>query len=107
MFLNPLILGGRVRKDCVVGRKETPQISRTNGVGIGPSRVHPVVRDLDSAQQPLSYVIIEYLGVLGWIWVRRIMRMCFLSIRLGSHQACKLKSGSCNKEQGRYDTILT
>ena len=68
-----------------VGRKETSQISCKNGVGVGPSRAYRVVRDLDNAQQPLNYGIIEQLSVLGRIWVRRIMRMCFLSIRLGSH----------------------
>ena len=37
MVFNPLVLGGPVRKDCVVGRKETSQKSRKNGVGVWPS----------------------------------------------------------------------
>ena len=87
MVFNPLGLGARVRKDCIVGRKETSHKSRSNGVGVWSWCVDVVVRDLNSAQKPLKYILVEYLGVLSLIWVLRIMHFRLLSIVLGSHQA--------------------
>ena len=81
VVFNPLALGGRVRKDCVVRRQ---QISRVNGEGVWLWSAMSVIRDLDGAQ-PLSYIIVEYLDILNWIWEPRIMHGRLLLIFLGSH----------------------
>ena len=89
MFFNPLVLGGFVRKDCVVGRAEGSQESRLNGVGVWLSSgfMGVVTRDVDSAHQPLSYIVVEYLNIRIFIWEGRIMPIRFGPIFVGSHQA--------------------
>ena len=86
-FSNPLVLGGGVRKDCVVGRSETSQEFCINGVGVWPWCILRVVRDLDGPQQPLRYIFVEGRRVLSWIWVLRIMCLCCIYCCVRSLQA--------------------
>ena len=86
MILDPLILRCRVRKDCVVRRKETSQNSSPNRVRVWPPCTFRVVRNFDSAQQPFDHIIVEYRDILSMIWERRIMHLCFFRVCRGSDQ---------------------